>query len=164
MVDKALFSSDKTIWETPAKRWHEWNKEFNFDLDAAASVSNTKCRKYFTEEDDALIQNWYDPANGVKTIWINCPYGRNITGKWVKKFYEEAKKGAIIVALLPARTDTKWFHEYIWKKSTEIRFIKGRLKFELDGKVMLDKTGRPQSAPFPSMLVVWRGEEPVNFG
>lgn len=157
MVDKALFSSDKTIWETPQKRWNEWNKEFSFDLDAAASKENTKCKHFFTEEDNALIQNWYDPNNGIAVIWCNPPYGRSITGKWVKKFQEEANKGATVVALLPARTDTKWFHDYIWnKKNVEIRFIKSRLKFEIGGKPILDKNGRPQSAPFPSMLVIWR--------
>ena len=156
MVDKVLFSSSKDWWETPQVRWDHWNEEFHFDLDAAASEANTKCKYFFTEKDNALIQNWYRPDEGIKTIWVNCPYGRGITNKWVKKMYEESVKGATVVALLPARTDTKWFHEFIWKKATEIRFIKGRLKFELDGKVMLDKKGRPQSAPFPSMIVVWR--------
>jgi len=77
-------------------------------------------------------------------VYCNCPYGREIS-KWVKKAYEENKKGVFVVMLLPARTDTKWFHDYIYNQH-EIRFIKGRLKFN-DGK---------QSAPFPSMLVIMR--------
>ena len=76
--------------------------------------------------------------------YCNPPYGREIS-KWVEKAYSENKKGVLVVLLLPARTDTKWFHEYIYKKH-EIRFIKGRLKFN-DGK---------KSAPFPSMVVVMR--------
>jgi phage N-6-adenine-methyltransferase len=168
VINKSLFSSACTEWETPQKLFDKLNDEFNFDLDAAASEANTKCKHFFTIVDNALLQNWYRPDEGIRTVWINCPYGRGITGKWVKKAYEESKKGATVVALLPARTDTKFFHEWIYKPSCEdghlpseckrvfIRFIKGRLVFEIDGEPIRDKKGRPSSAPFPSMIIVWR--------
>jgi phage N-6-adenine-methyltransferase len=156
MINKALFSSSRDNWETPQLKWEEWDSEFHFDIDVCASISNTKCKHFFTINDNALEQDWYRPHEGITTVWINCPYGRSITGLFVKKCYEENKKGAVIVALLPARTDTKWFHSYIYNKATEIRFIKGRLVFEIDGEPILDKNGRPQSAPFPSMIVIWR--------
>lgn len=160
-INKALFSSARDNWETPQSFFDELHAEFAFDLDAAASESNTKCNHFFTIKDNALEQTWYRPGEGIYVIWCNPPYGRVVTGKWVKKFEEEANKGATVVALLPARTDTRWFHQYIWeplgyKGEVQIRWIKGRLKFELDGKPILDKHGRPQSAPFPSMVVVWR--------
>ena len=169
MVDKALFSSARADWETPQKLFDALNKEFNFDLDAAASEANTKCKHFFTVVDNALEQNWYRPDEGIRTIFVNPPYGRGITGKWVAKCAAEAKKGATVVALLPARTDTKFFHTWIYGPYCEsshlpaeckpvfIRFLKGRLVFEIDGEPIRDKKGRPQSAPFPSMVIVWRG-------
>jgi phage N-6-adenine-methyltransferase len=167
MINKALFSSAMSTWETPQLKWEEWDSEFHFDLDAAASKDNTKCKHFFTIEDNALEKEWYRPHEGISTVWINPPYKRGITGLFVRKCFEEAQKGATVVALLPARTDTIFFHKWIYAPSietmnfesnvdTEIRFIKGRLVFEIDGKPIRDKKGRPQSAPFPSMLCVWR--------
>ena len=92
-------------------------------------------------------------------VFCNPPYSKK--GKqdlWVKKCYEESQKPkTVVVALLPARTDTQRFHNYILGKATEIRYIKGRLFFELGGKPILDKKGRPTGAPFPSMVVIWKG-------
>ena len=136
-ISKVLYSSKSDNWETPQYLFDELNNEFNFDLDVCASDLNHKCDKYFTIEDDGLAQKW----NGV--VWCNPPYGRDII-KWVKKCHDY--KG-LSVMLLPARTDTKWFHKYIYYQS-EIRFIKGRLKFN----------NSANSAPFPSMIVIFNKE------
>ena len=116
--------------------------EFYFDLDVCASDENAKCSKYFTEEDDALSKDW----KGV--CWMNPPYGRQIS-KWIEKAYQESKKGATVVCLIPARTDTSYWHKFIFPYAKEIRFIKGRLKF---GK-------SNNSAPFPSALVVFKNSK-----
>lgn len=141
MITKGLMSSNTDEWATPKKFFEELNKEFSFTLDPCATKLNYKCNKYYTKEENGLIQDW-----SKEKVFMNPPYGREI-GKWVEKAYNESKNGALVVCLLPARTDTKWFHNFIYEKH-EIRFIKGRLKFN-DGK---------QSAPFPSMIVIMRGE------
>ena len=134
-----MFSSNTDLWATPQDFFDNLNAEFDFDVDVCASPENAKCDTYFTKEQDGLLQPW------VGTCWCNPPYGREI-GKWVQKAYASSKdEGSTVVMLLPARTDTKWFHEYIYNQS-EIRFIKGRLKFG-------ESTN---SAPFPSMVVVFR--------
>lgn len=138
MVDKALFSSQSTTWETPQWLFEQLSKEFHFTLDPAASPENTKCEKYFTAEQDGLKQDWSN-----EVVWLNPPYGREV-GKWVQKAYQEAQKGATVVLLLPSRTDTAFFHDYCLKG--ELRFIRGRLKFG----------GSKNSAPFPSVVVVFR--------
>lgn len=136
-----MFSSVTDEWYTPIDFYNELNKEFNFNLDPCATDINHKCAKYFTKEDNGLLQSW-----GGYNVFCNPPYGRVINA-WVEKGYNESKKdNTLIVMLLPARTDTKWFHNYIYKKA-EIRFIKGRLKFG----------GSKNSAPFPSMLVIYKG-------
>lgn len=92
-------------------------------------------------------------------MFCNPPYGRYETGQWVKKAYQEhIENGTTIVMLLPARTDTQWFHNYIYGKA-EVRFVRGRLKFEVCGVPIKDKNNRPMPAPFPSMVVVWRKKE-----
>ncbi len=129
------FSSQTDDWSTPQSLFDELNKEFGFTLDVCATKENAKCSKFFTKEDDGLYQEW-----GNNRCWMNPPYGREI-GKWV----EHAASAKFCVALLPARTDTRWFHDHILGKA-EIRFIKGRLKFG-DSK---------NSAPFPSMVVIFK--------
>lgn len=138
---KTMFSSGTDLWATPQWLFDELNNEFHFDLDVCANAENHKCAKYYTKEQNGLIQPWID------NVWCNPPYGREI-GKWITKAYISAYHNiGVIVMLLPARTDTKWFHEYIYNQpNTEIRFIKGRLKFG-DSK---------NSAPFPSMIVIFR--------
>lgn len=138
MNTEVMFSSKTDMWATPQDLFDELNAEFHFETDVCAVPSNAKCKEYYTPLDDGLSQEW----SGV--CWCNPPYGREI-GKWVEK---AATSKALTVMLIPARTDTKWFHEYIYGK-TEIRFIKGRLKFG----------GAQNSAPFPSMIVVFRGEK-----
>lgn len=139
MNTDVMFSSKTDLWETPQDFFDELDAEFHFTLDACALPENAKCARYCTPEQDGLSQPW----TGV--VWCNPPYGRNI-GKWVQKAHEENRRNNnYIVMLLPARTDTKWFHDYILSKA-EIRFIRGRLKFG----------GAKNSAPFPSMVVVFR--------
>lgn len=140
-----MFSSKTDLWETPQAFFDCLNSEFNFDIDVCATSENAKCNTFFTKEQDGLTQPW----RGV--CWCNPPYGREI-GKWVQKAYFSSKDdGATVVMLLPARTDTKWFHEYIYHQS-EIRFIKGRLKFG----------DSANSAPFPSMVVIFRSPTDVK--
>lgn len=128
------FSSKTPEWATPQDFFNELNKEFGFTLDPCATKDNAKCKKFYTKEDNGLSKSWRG-----ESVFMNPPYGREI-GSWVKKLSQEGGVG-----LLPARTDTKWFHDHIYGKA-EIRFIKGRLKFG----------GSKNSAPFPSMLVVFK--------
>lgn len=139
MINESWYSSDKTEWATPQDFYDSLNKEFNFTLDPCASELNAKCSKFFTKQQDGLKQSWKG-----EVVFCNPPYGSEIK-KWVKKCYHESLKGATVVLLIPARTDTVVFHEFIYHKA-EIRFLKGRLKFG----------GSKNSAPFPSMVVVYR--------
>lgn len=137
-------SSATDDWATPPEFFAKLDAEFFFDVDVCASNSNAKCPIFFSKEDDGLEQDWADYS----CCFMNPPYGREI-GKWVKK---AAESGTEVVGLLPARTDTKWFHDYIYGRA-EIRFVKGRLKFG----------GGSNSAPFPSMVVIWnRAPEPLQ--
>lgn len=127
--------------EYPPSFFNEVNKEFNFNLDPCSTDENHKCDKYYTIKDDGLSKDWSG-----HNVWCNPPYGRNI-GKWVEKCYREGcMDNTLVVLLIPARTDTKYFHDYILHRA-EIRFIPGRLKFGNSNN----------SAPFPSMLVIFRG-------
>ena len=149
-----MFSSDKNYWETPQAFFDNLNNEFNFTLDAAASHHNHKCANYYTEEEDGLLQDW-----GGNTVFCNPPYGNVATGVWTEKCYREAQKpGTVVVLLIPARTDRKSFHDYILGKA-EIRFLPGRLKFEINGEAIRDNNGRPVGAPFPSMVCIFRSDE-----
>ena len=134
------FSSKTDNWATPQDFFDEWDKEFGFDLDVCASPDNAKCVKYFDVEEDGLKQKW----EGI--CWMNPPYGRTIK-QWMEKAYTSAEEGATVVCLVPARTDTVWWHDYAMKG--HVTFIKGRLKFG----------GSKNSAPFPSAVVVFRGKE-----
>lgn len=144
-MNKVLLSSEKMDWRTPKDFFRKLDQEFHFVLDVAATPENAKCRRYFTPEDDGLSQSW----NIDGAAFCNPPYGREI-GKWVKKAYEEfVCGGATIVMLIPARTDTSYFHDYIYGKA-EIRFLRGRLKFEDENGAAINP------APFPSMVVIYR--------
>lgn len=137
MSIQALLQPGKTCeWATPQDLFNELDAEFHFTLDPCATPENAKCAKFYTKEQDGLTKNW-----GGQTVFCNPPYGREIA-KWVKKASEEE---AITVMLIPARTDTKWFHDYIYGKQ-EVRFLRGRLKFG----------GATTAAPYPSMIVVFR--------
>lgn len=133
-----LFSSQTTHWSTPIELFQSIHSKINFTVDVCADTTNYKLKHYYTEKVDGLAQDWSKDV-----CWCNPPYGKTIKD-WIEKAYNEAKKGSKIVMLLPARTDTKWFHDYIYRNElAEIVFIKGRLKF----------SGCKNSAPFPSMLV-----------
>lgn len=140
---KGLMTSLSCEWSTPQWLFDELNEEFAFDTDVCATKINAKCRIHWNKEDNVLERRWFKSA-----YWMNPPYGREI-GKWVKKAYEESRNwdNPTIVCLLPSRTDTKWWHNYVMK-ADEIRFIKGRLKFG-DAK---------NSAPFPSCVVIFRSK------
>ena len=176
MVDKALFSSEHTEWETPQLLFDVMDGLHHFTLDAAATPENTKCKTFITKEQNALTQPWHG------RVWVNPPYGQPEnpckpncekkrcakrgwhtdeyipgTGDWVKKAHEEFYKGnvEVIAMLLPARTDTQWFHTYVWNHyeqqampNVTVKFIPGRLFF----------VGAKNTAPFPSMLVIWEAE------
>ena len=134
-----MFSSKTELWETPQDLFDKLNNEFQFTLDVCATPENAKCDKFYTEEQDGLEHPWKG------TVWCNPPYGRGI-GQWVRRALFASVSGSTVVMLLPARTDTKWFHDYIYKRNNvEIRFIRGRLEFG----------GSKNSAPFPSMVVVF---------
>lgn len=140
-MNSAVFYSSKTdMWATPQDFFDALDAEFHFTLDACAVKENAKCAAYYTPEQNGLDQPW------TGQVWCNPPYGRNV-GQWVKKAHDTASGGGFVVMLLPARTDTRWFHDYIYGK-TEVRFIKGRLKFG----------GCQNAAPFPSMVVIFGGE------
>lgn len=135
------YSSKTNEWATPQYLFDELDRDFNFTLDPCATEENAKCDKYFTNEEDGLIQDW---SNDV--VFMNPPYGRDIK-HWIKKAYESHLQGATVVCLIPARTDTTYWHDYIFNKATDIRFLRGRVKFG-DSK---------NSAPFPSAIVVYKG-------
>ena len=146
-MDKILLSSKKMNWETPQKMFDKWNEEFHFTLDPCAEASTAKCDKFYTIEDDGLTKDWSN-----EVVFCNPPYGKAIS-KWVEKCYNESLKGTTIVLLIPARTDTRYFHKFIYNKpNVEIRFIKGRLYFLLDGQ-------RLNPAPFPSILVIFNNKK-----
>ena len=132
------FSSKTDMWATPQDFFDGLDKQYQFNLDVCATKDNAKCTKYFDEETDGLKQKW----EGV--CWMNPPYGRVIQ-QWMKKAYESSLEGATVVCLVPARTDTAWWHDYAVKG--QITFIRGRLKFG----------GSKNSAPFPSAVVVFKG-------
>lgn len=130
-------------WCTPQHLFDELNAEFQFDLDVCATEENAKCQKFYSPIDDGLKQAWFG------TCWMNPPYGREIEA-WIRKAYEEAQRGATVVCLLPVRTDTSWWHDYVLHG--EIRFFRKRIHFQnLNGD-----TGR---ARFTSVLVIFK---PMN--
>ena len=144
-VQKLMFSSKSNEWGTPQAFYDKLNRLFNFTLDPCSNGVNNKCSKYYTIEDDGLTKSWKN-----ETVFVNPPYSD--VGKWVQKSYEESRdNGATVALLIPARTDTKYWHEYIMKGATTIYFVKGRLKFEKD-----DGIGS-NAAPFPSAVVVFGG-------
>lgn len=130
------FSSSTDLWETPKAFFDKYNALYGFTLDVCATAQNAKCTKFFTEADNGLRQPWSG------TCWMNPPYGRTI-GFWMRKAYDSFREGATVVCLVPARTDTNWWHDYAMRG--RIEFIKGRLKFG----------GHRNSAPFPSAVVVY---------
>lgn len=149
MNTEVMFSSKTDQWATPQDFFDRLNEEFHFTLDPCADEFNHKCDKYYTKEQNGLTRVW----NGER-VFCNPPYGREIK-EWVEKSWCDVEYNdcELVVMLIPARTDTKWFHDYIYnKKNVEIRFLKGRLKFG-DSK---------NSAPFPSMVVIFNSKKKSN--
>ena len=161
------YSSDSNEWETPIEFFNKLDSEFSFTLDPCCSEFNFKCEKHYTEKENGLKQDW---SNDI--VFMNPPYGREIK-YWVEKAYKESLKGAVVVCLIPARTDTSYWHEYIFPYADDIRFIRGGLKF---GKTestehieQLNIFGIKQKqsiniqsdlpAPFPSAVVIFKGEK-----
>lgn len=132
------FSSKTDLWATPQDLYDKYHDRYLFELDVCATAENAKCSRYFTIEDDGLAQEWRGRC------WMNPPYGRGI-GAWMAKAWSSAAAGALVVCLVPARTDTAWWHDYAIKG--EVEFLRGRLKFG----------GHKNSAPFPSAVVVFDG-------
>lgn len=143
-MNKVHFSSEDNTYETPQDFFDKLNSKYNFTLDPCCTSETAKCDKFFTIEDDGLKQSWEN-----EIVFCNPPYGRELP-KWVEKCYDEAKdNNALVVMLIPARTDTKYFHKFIYKKrNVSVEFLKGRLKFG----------NEKNSAPFPSMVVKFHFE------
>lgn len=139
-LNKSLFSSNTEEWETPQNLFDALNNEFHFTLDVCATNENHKCSDYFTKEIDGISKEW------IGVCWMNPPYGKTIK-YWIKKAYDESLKGSTVVCLIPARTDTAYWHDYVMKG--EVRFIRGRLKF----------SGSKNSAPFPSAIVIFKPKD-----
>ena len=139
-IMRVMTSSDDMTWATPQEWFDYLDLEFGFTLDPCCWPETAKCKRYYTPETDGLAQSWQD-----ERVFMNPPYGKDL-GKWMKKAYEEARdNGALVVAFVPARVDTNWWHNYA-AKATEVRFPKGRVKF----------AGATASAPFPVAVVVFR--------
>lgn len=139
MSEKIYHSSKSVEWATPQDFFEKYNKQFQFTLDVCATKQNAKCLFYFDKEINGLIKSW-----GRNVCWMNPPYGRNETALWIRKAYMASLKGATVVCLVPARTDTKWFHIYVLGHA-KIEWVKGRLKFG----------GSKNAAPFPSMVCIF---------
>lgn len=142
--DGSALTSNKDDWGTPQYLYDNLNSEFHFTLDAAANEANAKCSRFYSLDNSAFDHDWSN-----EIVFLNPPYGRDMI-KWISKAYREVQDHhAIVVLLVPSRTDTRWFHDYIYKQY-EIRFIRGRLKYEIAHGVV------GASAPFPSMIVVMK--------
>ena len=138
MNSDLMFSSKTDMWATPQEFFDSLDKVFRFETDVCAVKDNAKCQRFYTPDDNGLLQDW----RGV--CWMNPPYGREVS-QWVEKAYRSAKdNGATVVCLLPARVDPRWWHDFCAKG--EVHFLRGRLKFG----------GNDNSAPFPSAVVVFR--------
>ena len=138
-----LLKSDRMDWGTPPPVFAWWHARYRFSIDLAASADNALCDRFFSVADNALEQSWAG-----ETGWCNPPYGRGI-GDWVQK--AATSHDATTVMLIPARCDTRWFHDWVWPFAAAVWFYRGRLKF----------VGAPNSAPFPSMIAVYRNPPPL---
>lgn len=139
-IHQSLFSSRTDDWPTPQTFYDALNAEFRFTLDPCATRENAKCETYFIKEQDGLRQDW-----GRHRVFCNPPYGRAMR-EWARKCYEASQTGALVVLLAHSRTDTRWFQDWVYHKASEIRFVRGRLRFGSGA----------QCAPFPSLVAVYR--------
>jgi site-specific DNA-methyltransferase (adenine-specific) len=146
---KAHYSSVTNEWVTPQPVFDQLNEEFKFTLDPCCTRESAKCSKYYTAKEDGLSKDWSSDR-----VFMNPPYGR-VIGSWMRKAYEESQRGALVVCLVPARTDTAWWHDYA--ATGEVRFIRGRLNFVGD-------RARGHNAPFPVAIVILRPDVPRDMG
>jgi len=138
-IKKAMISSKSNEWETPKDLFYELNNEFEFTLDPCATNKNYKCKKYYTQKDNGLIKDWSN-----ERVFMNPPYGGN-TGKWIRKAYQESLKGSLVVCLIVSSTDRSYWHDYIFPYASEIRWLRGRLKFGYS----------KSTAPFASAIIIF---------
>ena len=143
-VNRGMMSSDSSEWSTPRSVFDPLDAEFGFVLDVCATAENTKCERFYSPQEDGLSRPWSFHV----CCWCNPPYGRRI-GRWIRKAWESSQEGATVVCLVPARTDSSWWHDYAMR--AEIRFLRGRIYFERGGI-----SGR---APFPSAVLVFRPKD-----
>lgn len=147
-MDKVHYSSENDEWETPWELFIKYDKIYKFDLDVCASKENSKCEEWIDKTEDALKLKWHKITK-TKTVWCNPPYSN--VKDWIKKAYEESLSGITIVMLIPARTDTIAWHDYIFPHA-RIEFLKGRLKF----------SNSKNNAPFPSAIVIFEGKNMLS--
>jgi site-specific DNA-methyltransferase (adenine-specific) len=158
-LGKALFSSESGRWETPPELFAKLDQEFGFTVDVCAEAHNKKCRRYFSPGVDGLRRSWAG-----ERAWCNPPYGMGLS-RWFAKAIAEREQGATVVVLVPARTDTRWWQTFVMPHADEVRFIDGRVKFirppskthERKHKRKRANGKRATIAPFPSVLVIFRG-------
>jgi site-specific DNA-methyltransferase (adenine-specific) len=146
VIQEALYSSRSEEWSTPPDFFRLLNEEFDFTLDPCATATNAKCKKFFTKQHNGLLQDW-----GTEIVFCNPPYGKQMCA-WACKCHDAALNGATVVMLAHSRTDTRWFHDWVYQRAAEIRFVRGRLRFG-DGK---------QSAPFPSLVAIFRPPKDIT--
>ncbi|MGR2662447.1 DNA N-6-adenine-methyltransferase [Chromobacterium haemolyticum] len=137
--DSVHFSTGDYEWPTPQALFDQLNAEFGFTIDVCATAKNAKCTKFYTQVDDGLAQNWAG-----EVVWMNPPFGHEIK-LWMAKAYRSSLDGALVVCLVPARTDTRWWHRVVMKAS-EVRVLDKRLRFD----------GGNHKAPFPAVVVVFK--------
>lgn len=140
MKNNALFTSNSDEWYTPLTLFNQLDEKYHFTLDPCCTPETAKANTYFTIDDDGLSKSW----NG-HVVFCNPPYSK--IKAWVKKCFDEWNANTTIVLLIPARTDTSYFHDFIYHKA-DIEFIRGRLHFN-DSK---------NAAPFPSMIAIFNKE------
>jgi len=160
MINSLMFSRASDEWATPDDLYATLDAEFHFRLDAAATMYNWKCERYYGSGgvyNDALVEAWVDKDGQRCPVWLNPPYSQ--CREFITKAASEVQNGGVVVCLVPSRTDTRWWHDYVWDRDrnaprpgVEIRFIKGRLKFN----------GATNGAPFPSVIIIFRTPTEVS--
>jgi hypothetical protein len=151
-VMRLLGSSQDENWTTPQGFFNALNKEFHFNSDAAASATNAKCSHFYTREDNALSKTWGG------RVWLNPPYGRIMTPVFIRKAWEERNNCKVIVVLVPARTSTKWFRDYVWNSRTNQPYPGVEVRFP--PRLQNDTRNHPSKPerhwPFPSLIIIYR--------
>ena len=137
-------SHEAIEYETPPEFFDALNRKFSFNLDVCSTAANAKCRRFFTVRENGLARRWVTQAGEPAVCWMNPPYGDDELTRWMVKAHDEAREGATVVCLVPARTHTNWFHTLCAK--AEVRFLRGRLRY----------VGTAGEAPFAQLIVIFR--------